>query len=111
MKMENRKKWMISKLNINKEFGLNYEWILEFKVWNVIYSCTNINEFIKEILIWNIIQYEIFLDKLYWVDFRVYSKNKDSEWITAFEIQIIDSYINKNKVISLLKWNKIKMDF
>lgn len=108
MKMENRKKWMISKLNINKEFGLNYEWILEFKIWDTIYSCTNINKFIKEILIWNIIQYEIFLNKLYWVDFRVYSYNEDSEWITAFEIQIIDSYINKNKVISLLKGEVIK---
>lgn len=54
------------------------------------------------------IQYEIFLNKLYWVDFRIYSYNEGLEWNTIFEIQIIHDYINKNKVICLLKWREIK---
>lgn len=101
--MEDRKKWMISKSDVNRIFGLNYEWNIEFRVWDKIYECVNISQFIKDLTTWNIVRFQMISENLHWVDFRVYSKDVDSDWITTFEIQIIDNFLNRNKVIVLLK--------
>lgn len=103
MKMEYWKKWMISRSDINRIFGLNYEWNIEFRVWDKIYECVNISQFIKDITIWNIVRFQMISDSLHGVDFRVYDKDVDSDWIITFKIQIIDDFLNRNKVICLLK--------
>lgn len=97
------KKWMITNLNIYKNYGLNYEWYIEFRIWDEKFYCDEVNKFIKDIIINKRAKYECIINDIRWVDFYVYNWYNKWDWGYVYEIEINNSLINPNKITSFLE--------
>ncbi len=96
-------KGMITKLKINKKYDLKYEGFIEFRIQDDKFYCNKLNDFIKEIVSNNKVEYNYCLELLRWVDFIIYSKyhTLDDEYIYEFEIK--NKLLNPNKTKSYLE--------
>lgn len=97
------KKWMITNLNIHRNYGLNYKGFIEFKIWDEKYHCSEVNKIIKDIILNNRIKYEFYIDNLKWVDFRIHTRYKMWNWYCVYEVEILNNYLNPNKIMSYLE--------
>jgi len=96
------KKWMIIDLNVYRIYGLNFEGYIKFRIWDDRYYCSEINVFIKDLINNNKIRNKCIIEKLRWVDFKILARYDEWDWWYVFEIELIDSFINSNRIRSFL---------
>jgi len=65
------KKWMIIDLNIYRLYGFNYEGYIKFRIWDDRYYCSEVSEFIRNLILNNRIKFECIIESLKWVDFKM----------------------------------------
>lgn len=96
------KKWIITKIEINRIYWVGYNWFIDFKVWDNRYHCSNINNFMKA---YNKDRRSN-IESIKWSDFRVLSEYKKSDKWLLFEIELINRDFNPDKKITYIYWEK-----
>ena len=96
-------KGMITKLKVYKNYDLSYKGFIEFRIWDEKFYCSEVNDFIKNIVSNYKNMYECYLEILRWVDFIIYSRYHTLDNIYIYEIEIKNNFINPNKVKTYLE--------